>query len=166
MDINITRHPAPTQREDIQQALLEMTPPVVMRWNSRWKETPQGWEGRWEIWIKLEMNSHPDLKPEIAETDLWLPGRGWWVRKLQAYTEEDGSFAPMDERLIWGLEMADTWGDRRFYEDRVEAPHHQQEEAKLDPAREAFTGATRYHDDYDRTLVGPAGSGDWRWRIR
>ena len=173
MDITVTRSPAPTIPPHIEAALLAMSPRVFMRWNGCYRKTDRMcsagkpvWEGRWEIWIECADTSHPDAQNERVASDIWNHEAQCWMRKLQTYTNADGSFAPLDERLLVGLELADTWNNRRFYEENVEDPYNKAEVDNIKARREIYEGGANYYKDHDRLLVGPHVNSGWRWRTR
>lgn len=166
MTITLHTQPAPTIDRDVEAALLSMYPRVFLKWNSHWKELDEGkWDARWEIWIELTDVSHPQAKNKLAPSDKWNTDAQCWMRRLQAYTNADGSFAPADWRLIQGLEMADTWANRRFYEERIEAAAEAQEAADRKATSEMHRGLISYYDRYTTTSVGRHVNSGWRWRI-
>lgn len=176
MDILIRTHPAPAIPDHIQESLDDMYPRVFLRWNARHgkptrevDDRPVWDEPRWEIWVELKSVSHPGAKNIRQKTDLWNTDAQCWMRRLQTYENADGSFAPADERLIVGLQMADTWANRRFYEDHVEAPYIAAETAEMKRRQEIYEGAAEYYAHHDRLVVAPyskGGTADWRWRTR
>jgi hypothetical protein len=173
MVIELTTQPAPTIEPHIQADIAAMWPRVFMQWNPRHavrKRDERGkkvWDARWEIWVELTDVSHPDAKHWYSDNDVWNTDEQCWMRYLQVYETEAGGFAPADERLVIGLEMADTWKNRRFYDEHIEVPHEIQEFRQLDEVRQVTQASSEYYRTLDRTLVAPGGrGGDWRWRIR
>lgn len=170
MDIQITRQPAPTIPPGVQDDLDAMTPGVFLVWNSAWEnrgtEDQPVWEPRWEIWCELTDVSHPDARHQLSDKDVWNTDAQCWMRFLQTYETAEGDFAPADERLIVGLQLADTWSNRRFYEDWVEGAYDAQQASLAKARRETIIGHSEYYDNYDRPVIGPGTGGDWRWRIR
>lgn len=139
---------APTVPEWIDRELVAMEPRHFLRF-------PRG--GPWEIWIEL----NPKWRP--MKGDRWHTDAQCWVRRLQAYTQEDGTFAPIDCRLLVGLELADTWANRRFYEDNVEAPEAAREAALSATTRTLANDAYKYYKNYANPTVG-AGHNRPGWR--
>jgi hypothetical protein len=145
---------APTVDAGIQAALLSMFPKSFLTWDHRAE--------RWQIWIELRDVSHPGAKNKRMDTDKWNTDHQLWMRKLQNYTHADGSFAPADERLIMGLEMADTWSNKRFYEDHVEEPEAKFEASKAADHRDMFGQAARYYHSIPNPIVGRHVNSGWR----
>lgn len=173
MNLTLRTQPAPSIPPHIQEELDSLWPRVFLRWQPRYKPVgEEGWEGRWEIWVELDATSHPDFDARRKhildpERDIWNTDAQCWMRFLQTYTHEDDSFAPADERLIVGLEMADTWSNPHFYREHIEEAYERSEQARIQSFKEAARGSSSYFDDLDRTLVGPhSRTADWRHRIR
>lgn len=170
MQIIQRRAPAPTIEPHIEEALLEMEPKVFLVWNSVHRSFEKfgtkRWEGRWEIWCELRHSTHPDATNELAETDRWNTDHQCWMRKLQVYETEDGEFAPADRALVKGLKMADAWASRTFYEDHVEDPEIEREEAAMQARREIWQGASEYYRTHNNLRVGGDVNSGWRWRTR
>lgn len=166
--IKLKTHPAPTIPDYVQVALDILSPRVFIKWNSRAYETSPGvFDGRWEIWCELMDVNHPDAKHHRSEHDTWNSDAQCWMRYLQKYETREGDFAPLDGRLLVGLEMADTWKNRRFYEEHIEEPFDQAEVDEQNARKEIYLEGAKYYKDLDRTLIGGSGGGgDWRWRIR
>lgn len=168
MQIRIRTQPAPTIPEYITQALNQMSPRVFMEWNKTAKNSVINnvCIGRWEIWCELGDTTHPDAVFSRSRADRWNSKANCWMRKLQTYTNADGSFAPIDERLLVGLELADTWNNRLFYEDNVEAPHAALEDAETRKREQIYADGADYFRHHDRLLVGRHFNSGWRWRNR
>lgn len=167
MTIELITQPAPALDPAIEQELYSMYPRHFLRWNPRHQKVGEKWEGRWEIWIELAEVAHPDFKHFVDhDKDVWNTDAQCWMRRLQAYTYEDGSFAPADERLLIGLEMADTWSNRRFFEDHVEEPHSRKEEEATRHIRDISAGSANYYRRIDSPIVGRHVNSGWRWRIQ
>jgi hypothetical protein len=174
MNIRLLTQPTPTLPEHIVGRLDDMNPRTFMKWNKRHRRVALHspcWEGRWEIWCELIETTHEDAASDRALSDEWNQEAGCWMRKLQTYSNEDGSFAPVDERLLVGLDLADTWANKNFYQDHVSDPYTAQDDALTKDREEIYADGARYFKDHDRTLVGAnrgshRGGADWRWRIR
>lgn len=149
---------APSVDEGVQQALLEMTPRTFLRWSRR--------SHCWEIWCELRDSSHPDAANARARGDRWNTDAQMWMRKLQLYRTADGEFAPADWRLVQGLEMADAWANRRFYEEHIEEAYDTQEMQRMAQNRQMFRDAGRYYHGIPNPIVAPrgghGGKADWR----
>lgn len=169
MQITFRTQPAPELPEDIVGALDSMSPRVFLRWNPRYRETgfsTQRWNARWQIWCELNETTQEDAAPNRAESDEWNSEAKCWVRRLQTYSNADGSFAPIDERLLIGLEMADTWVNRRFYEDHVEDPYNYQEQEDERARGQIYADGAQHYMAYDTLSVGQHFNSGWRWRHR
>ena len=174
MKIQFRTQPAPTIPDHIAEALAEMTPECFLIWNPRVyqrmdKTLDDGsnpWEGRWEIWIELENSRHDDAKNIRQESDRWNTDKQCWMRKLQSYETADKEYAPLDWGLIIGLEMADTWKNRLFYEDNILAPEEAENLAAEARQNDILKGVINYYHNYNKTQVGAAVSSGWRHRIR
>lgn len=171
MDIRFLTQPAPSIEPHIQAQLDAMSPRVFLLWNPRvrtYRVRSEGtqWEGRWEIWCELRHSTHPDATNELGRTDRWNTDAQCWMRKLQIYEDTDGGFAAADQGLIKGLEMADTWANRLFYEDHVRDPHAREEARSSLAMREAAAGSSNYFRNLDSTSVGRHVNSGWRHRIR
>lgn len=174
MNIKLVTQPAPSIPPHIEEALESMDPRVFMVWNPRFlrpgQHPPRPGEAwptpRWEIWVELRDSTHSDAKNELAEGDRWNPEKGCWMRRLQVYTHADGSFAPIDERLLVGLEMADGWNNKHLYEDKIARAWDDEEAAHLNDLREAAGATSRYYHGLDSTSVGRYVNSGWRHKIR
>lgn len=174
MNIEITRHGAPTIPDEITDELLEMDPKVFMIWNPCWRaagKSRQGktiWEPRWEIWCELRQSSHEDATNTLSKNDRWNPDHKCWMRRLQTYKNADGSFAPVDRRLIVGLRMADAWepGTDEFYQEHILDPEARRERALQRQIEEAAGAGARYYNKIDSPIVGRHANSGWRWRVR
>ncbi len=170
--ITLLTQPAPTISDQIQHDLDEMWPRVFMVWNSRYG-TPHPdvfgsllYDARWEIWVELTDTSHPGRPLKRNKKDRWNPDANCWMRYLQVYETADGNFAPADRALVIGLQMADTWRDRRFYENYIEDPNDQKIARAQHDRRTLFADGANYYRNHDRLLVGPHANSGWRWRTR
>lgn len=174
MQIAFRTQPAPTIPDHISEALAEMSPETFLLWNGRVYENKakvlsngaHPWEGRWEIWIELRDSSHPDAKNQRQRSDKWNTDRQCWMRKLQMYETKDKEYAPLDWGLIVGLQAADGWSNRRYYEDNILAP---EDAVNLSAARrqeDIIKGVTNHYHNYNKTSVGSSVSSGWRHRIR
>lgn len=168
--IEVIHVEAPTIEPSILAALKDLgRPRDFLRWNPRFAPEPANqdhWQGRWEIWCELMDVAHPLAKNKLAETDEWDSEHQCWVRFLQTYQTADEKFAPADERLIVGLEMANTWKNRRFYEDHVEEPEAREDRMKMLMGQEQIKEGSRYFRKFDSTSVGAYVNSGWRWRTR
>lgn len=171
MNIHITQADAPNIPKEILADLSAMVPRVFLEWNPRlFKANDTNgvyWEGRWEIWCKLEHSTHPDARNARYVSDRWNTDVQCWMRKLQVYQTEGGDFAPADRGLIVGLNMADTWANRLFYEEHVIAPNVRIEEARMAVTREMVSAGSSYYRNFNNPIVGSyGGTRGWRWRDR
>lgn len=166
MDIKITRHGPPSIPDEIQAELLSHSPRTFMVWNSRWKfDTSTGiWEPRWEIWKELRHSSHPLATNTRADSDRWNTEHQCWMRKLQTYHADEAmtQFAPVDRRLLIGMKMADTFDDRLWFENHVEAPEQAREEAGQKDRRDLIAARRRYYHNYKSPIVGRHVNSGWR----
>lgn len=151
--IVVTKEPAPPTPGGIIEALHSMFPRHFLAWNPEYEVSgyaPGGtpaYDGRWEIWIELTGVTHPQATHEITSIDRYLPEHDCWARKLQTYKAEDGSYVPIDDRLLVGLELADTWSGQDPYKDMVQEPRQEREQAqvdKFDDAAKAAVSANRF----------------------
>lgn len=160
---------APTVDPWITEALDSMYPRVFLKWNPRFKEIAKGrWDARWEIWCELIDNSHPGIRGRVHglnDGDKWNTDAQCWMRKLQAYQTVDYEFAPVDGRLIVGLEMADTWANRRFFEDHFDAPEAEKERLASNISRDAIGDAARYYRKFENPIVGAHFNSGWRGKL-
>lgn len=172
--ISFITQPAPTVSPTIVETLDEMYPRVFLQWQPRYllldgsTRSDEKWEGRWGIWVELTDTNHPGVRTRIHHVndgDVWNSEAQCWMRFLQYYNNEDGSFAPIDERLIVGLELADTWANRRFYEDHVEDPFEAEETRRQQAGRQAMAEASRYYRKLENPIVGAHANSGWRWRL-
>jgi hypothetical protein len=146
---------APTVDQHIQDELLALFPRVFLRWSHD--------KNRWELWSELTNVTHPDARHTRAKGDRYVSEFGCWVRFLQVYKNEDESFAPADERLLVGLAMADTWANRRFYEERIVEPHKYAEMRKKAEMQDLASSAARYYHKIQNPIVGRhSRKADWR----
>lgn len=175
MDISFRTQPAPSIPSTVQAELDAMDPKVIMVWNPRYlypgeHEPAPGSEWpspRWEIWVELRSSTHEKAKNEITKLDRWSPEHQCWMRYLQVYDNADRSFAPVDERLLVGLALADTWANRDFYDEHVADAYDLAEQRRILTAKETMAGSSNYYRNLDRTLVGRhSRAADWRHRIR
>lgn len=146
--------------------MARQDPEPFLVWNPVAREAGEGWEPRWEIWVELEENHHPEAQNFRARTDRYFTERGCWARKLQSWEHEDGSFAPVDARLVRALKMADTWSRGRFYEEQVDEPYRRNQRERSERLARGAAAAASYYDRWDSPVIGPHTSGDWRHRIR
>lgn len=167
--IQLLTQPAPTLDPRVTGYLDLMFPRTFMVWNPHYAYLGENrWDARWQIWVELADNSNPDLERKAERTkglskkDRWNADAHCWMRYLQTYNNRDGSFAPVDERLLIGLELADTWANRRFYEDNVEDPEAFAEDAKMRMNRSTLADSTSYYRKYDAPIVGAYVNSGWR----
>lgn len=173
MQIHITRSDAPSIPKEILVELSAMSPRVFMEWNPRTYKVNDlngvHYQGRWEIWCELMDSSHPDARNLKYRTDRWNTDAQCLMRKLMTYQTEGGDFAPADRGLIIGLNMADTWGNRLFYEDEVEKPYEAWEAKQITKQVEAASGGASHYRNFNNPTVGGHRGGaraGWRHRIR
>lgn len=170
MQIHIKRADAPHAPEEILAELASLSPRVFMEWNpmvAKSTDYRDTYEGRWEIWCELVHSTHPKAKNERQKTDRWNTDEQCWMRKLQVYQTEDRGYAPVDRGLLIGLRMADTWANRRFYEENVEIPYDLGEAAQSAVSREAIMAGGSYYNNFNNPTVGRhSKGGNWRWRNR
>lgn len=145
---------APTVDRHIQEALQEMYPRVFLRWSKQ--------KSRWEIWVELADNSHPGNKFLRSKKDRWCPEAKCWLRFLQTYQYEDGSYAPVDERLLLGLRMADTW-ERGDILDELERREESRESRKKNDRLDLLESLASHYRNYINPTVG-YGSKNPGWR--
>lgn len=146
------RQPAPT----IPTSVSEDLPPLLrLLWNRR-----NHCANRWEIWAELVPNTHSLNRFPISSKDIHLDGSLW--RFVQTWQYDDGSFCPLDQRIISSARQADTFRNRRFYEDHVERPGPD----SAAQAKELAYHARHRYFNLDNPIVGPATKGSWRHRIR
>ena len=131
-------------------------------------------EPRWEIWVELREVSHPDARnTSNPKTDRQFEGHGW-ARKLQTWchrnhTFHDDGYAGLDCGVFNVLREANTWRNRRFFEEKIVEAGEKNDAALLRDRQSLVKDTSRYYKDFDRTLVAPHGrgrSGDWRYRNR
>ncbi len=171
MNIHITRQDAPSIPKEILAELSAMSPRVFMQWNPRVYKVSDingiHYEGRWEIWCELSNSRHPDASNVLEKTDQWNTDEQCWMRKLQLYQTEGGDFAPADRALIIGLNLADAWADRLFYENKVVDPHEREEMQQTARRVEIQHGGAEHYRNFDKPTVGAhSKGGNWRWRNR
>ena len=172
MDIQYRTQPAPTIPEHINEALLEMEPRVFLRWNKQvyqrhdlsLTDGTHPWEGRWEIWCELANSRHPDATNERQRTDRWNTEHQCLMRKLQNYETDQKEYAPLDWGLITGLEMADGWSDRLFYEDKVYKPKEAVDALAASRQDDIIRGVTDHYSNYNQVQVGAGDSSGYRHR--
>lgn len=164
--IRVIKTEAPSIEPAVQRELDLLTPRVFMRWNHDFAPEPFSAEirqGRWEIWCELTDNTHPkNSSKKLAAGDEWNTDAQCWMRFLQTYQTREGDFAPVDHRLIIGLEMADTWKNRRFYEDHVEDPDALADLRVEQARRETLIEGARYYNGWGNTSVGRYVNSGWR----
>lgn len=168
MDIQVIHADAPSVDAPILAALGVMYPRVFLQWNPRFAPEPVNrdhWQGRWEIWCELTGVAHPGAKHKLADGDEWNTDAQCWMRYLQTYHERDGGFAPADSALIVGLEMADTWSNRRFYEDHVEDPWERDDQARMRASNNVAWETANYFKKYANPIVGRHFNSGWRGKI-
>lgn len=174
MDISFQTQPAPSIPEHLERELLSLYPKVFMIWNPRYRRPGvkpplkgEEWDTpRWEIWSELVQSYHANARNQRLDSDVWNTDHQCWMRRLQVYENADGSFAPVDERLLVGLELADGWKNRRLYEEGIEDPYEAQEEARKRVFMEAAAGSASYFSKLDSTIVGRHANSGWRHKIR
>lgn len=173
MQVHITQSDAPSVPKEIELELLAMEPKTFMLWNARvFKANDLNgvhWEGRWEIWCELRESQHEDANNELYRTDRWNTDFQTWMRKLQLYQTEEGNFAPVDRALVIGLNMADTWADRLWYQNNIEVPHDHEEAVRVARSVEAASGGASYYRNFNNPTVGGhrgSSRAGWRHRIR
>ena len=143
---------------------------VMLKWNNHAHLVEENtYDGRWEVFVRLEANSHPNNKFHISKKDLRLNGHVY--RFLQTWCERDGKgldsgYAPIDSRFTSVLYQADTFRNRRWYEDEVEAPEELAELKSRMAMRDMATDTYRYYKNMDSTTFGRYTKGDWRHKIR
>jgi len=120
------------------------------------------WGGRWEIWVEVTDNSHPGNKYLDKTGDTWHNGKRW--RFLNTYKNDDGSFAPLDDRVFTALHWADTWRNKNHYDETVMSLDRSKREQELAATRETASQLASYWRDYgdDVSKFGPGTTGNWR----
>lgn len=134
-----------------------MEPAVFLRWSKA--------KACWELWSELRYSAHPDATNERAKSDRWNTEHQCWMRFFQNYRHADGRFAHADRALITGLEMADAWANRKFYEEHIEAPEQAREAAQLKTREQLMSDAARYYHGIPNPIIAPharGGKADWR----
>lgn len=139
-------------------------PDVAVFWNSTSVVLPgkDVWDPRWEIWMEVTDNSHPDNRYIDKAGDTWHDGRRW--RFLNTWKNPDGSFAEMDDRLFRALWWTDGWRTRDHYDETVLSLDRSKREQELQMTRDVAYGVASYWRDYgdDVSQVGPGSTGNWR----
>jgi len=171
----VHRHGEPPDSTDFQRKLDDwnsaLTGPhkIVLQWNSRVRlrrKDPDIWSGRWELWVTMEDSSHPLSKYLRRAGDRHLPDKGW-CRFLQTWQYDDGTFAPLDDRLFGQLRRQDTWRNRRWYQEVIEETEERTDNEWRGKIRDAVQDAENYYRNWDNPFFSPGSSGgDWRWRNR
>jgi len=128
-------------------------------------------DARWEFFFELKPSTHRDATNLTHRSDTLRNGR--WYRKFISWSLRDNMFndigyAPLEWDPFTPLRMADTWRNRRFFEDTVEDPGLRAEAEQLAGRTQIIKDVGRYYQDLDRTLVSPGGrhTGGWRHKIR
>lgn len=163
-------HPQPTIPDSVKEVLDAQKSPRV---RVIWEPT----KPRWEVWIELIDNSHPNNRfyksLKGRRRDRYIDGT-WW-RFLQTWcfkhprTKKDIGFCPLDNRFLRALHEVDTFKNRLFYEEEIEAREQEKEQKSRKERLETFSGVEEYYSDWDNPIISPGATGtkaDWRHRIR
>jgi len=131
---------------------------------------------RWSVWAVPVQDSHHPLGRNKNVQKLLRPfpdGSGRRGIRVFDWCERDAvgrdiGFRPLDDRIFYALHLADSFADRRHFEETFEAPAAKKELAQKSHLRELAYAARSYWQSLDRLAVNPyiKGSGDWRWRMR
>lgn len=172
MNIKIKREGPRALDREIQRKLKSWNedhpgPDVAIVWNPLAVKLGQGcYDPRWEIWVEVTSNSHPNHRFVEKQGDIRFDGCTW--RFLNTYKQPDGSFAPLDDRLFRALYWSDTWRHREHYEEALVSQDIRKKKAETDMIRDTAYGLTEKWKNFDRTQVGSGSSGNWRakeiWR--
>lgn len=141
---------------------------IAVAWNQK-KE-------RWQIWaIPIDGSHHPLYNPGRLH-DMCRPvpdGSGRMGVLLMSWCKRDShgsdiGFMPLDDRLLHALKWADSFADRRHFENTIEQQEFKKEAELRNDVREVAYAAKSYWHSMDRLAVAPhtKGGGDWRWRYR
>lgn len=168
--IKLTNQPAPTIPKSVSEEITELHPNVLLRWNSKKHGYENGtFAGRWEVWIKLVENTHSLNRHSISKKDLFQDGCIYRFLQTWCYVEDvdsDLGFCPLDGRILQSLRLADTFRNRRFYEDVYENFEYNKELQRKKDIRTLAANATSEYYGLDNPIIGRYTKGDWRHRIR
>ena len=140
------------------------SPEVAVVWSPESINLGSGrWDPRWEVWIEVAENTHPDQKYVTAKGDRVQGGKTW--RFLNTWRDHEDSFAPLDDRFFLALNRADTWSSKDHYQKNVVAPHERAEKAQFDLLKDAARGSAEYYHGYTNTSVSASTKGDWRSKM-
>lgn len=168
--VKFRTQPAPTLPSSVQEALEREHPLVKLIWNPRALKSGESYEGRWEIWVQLADNTHEHNRFVGSRKDLRFGDQKY--RFLQTWCQRDRTgydqgFAPIDHRLLRSLALADSFANRRWYEDNVELPEEDRERRAMLDIKQAAVDTQSYYRNLFNPTVGARGrSADWRHRIR
>jgi hypothetical protein len=130
---------------------------IVVCWNPR--------KDRWTVYaVPYDYGTHPLSKtyvhPKLMSN--FLDGSGRRGVLLFSWQDVDGSYLPLDDRLIRALKLADSFQSKTHFEENFITPELQRQAAQDKEVRNIAYGARSYWWNVPTVTVGSHSGGNWR----